>query len=56
MNNAIEKELSDSGVLELRLNRPDVLNAMNANLILGLLESLYEAKSDKKVRSITREA
>ena len=52
MNNAIEKKLSDSGVLELRLNRPDVLNAMNADLILGLLESLYEAKSDKKVRSI----
>ena len=52
MNNAIEKKLSDGGVLELRLNRPEVLNAMNADLILGLLESLYEAKSDKKVRSI----
>ena len=52
MNGAIEKSLSDKGVLVLRLNRPDVLNAMNADLILGLLESLREAIADKKVRSI----
>ena len=38
MNNAIEKELSTSGVLILKLNRPEVLNAMNRDLIVGLLE------------------
>lgn len=52
MNGAIEKSLNDEGILILRLNRPDVLNAMNADLIMGLLESLREAIADKKVRSI----
>ena len=52
MNNTIEKNLNDNGVLKLSLNRPDTLNAMNADLIMGLLEGLNEAKADKKVRSI----
>lgn len=52
MNETIEKELSNKGVLTLRLNRPEVLNAMNADLILGLLEKINEAKSNKEVRSI----
>ena len=38
MNGAIEKNLNEKGVLTLQLNRPEVLNAMNADLILGLLE------------------
>ena len=36
MNDAIQKELNNDGVLKLSLNRPEVLNAMNANLIMGL--------------------
>jgi len=52
MSNAIEKNLNDKGVLQLTLNRPDVLNAMNADLIMGLLDNLYEAKANQKVRSI----
>ena len=52
MNNAIEKNYNDNGVLKLSLNRPDVLNAMNADLVMGLLESFNEAKADKEVRSI----
>ena len=52
MSNAIEKNLNDNGVLKLSLNRPDVLNAMNADLIMGLLDGFNEAKADKKVRSI----
>ena len=43
MNGAIEKSLSDKGVLTLQLNRPEVLNAMNADLILGLLEHMNDA-------------
>ena len=31
MNGAIEKSLNDKGVLTLQLNRPEVLNAMNAD-------------------------
>ena len=52
MSNVIEKKLTEKGVLKLTLNRPEVLNAMNADLIMGLLDSFYEAKKDKKVRSI----
>lgn len=52
MSNVIEKKLTEKGVLKLTLNRPKVLNAMNADLIMGLLDSFYEAKKDKKVRSI----
>tara|TARA_Y100001970_G_scaffold286393_1_gene408441 strand:+ start:7705 stop:8550 length:846 start_codon:yes stop_codon:yes gene_type:complete len=52
MNEVIEKDLSKSGVLTLRLNRPEVLNAMNADLILGLLEAFNDAKVNKKVRSV----
>tara|TARA_B100000963_G_scaffold55455_2_gene43588 strand:+ start:814 stop:1620 length:807 start_codon:yes stop_codon:yes gene_type:complete len=52
MSNAIETNLNDKGVLQLTLNRPEVLNAMNADLIMGLLDSLYEAKANRKVRSI----
>jgi enoyl-CoA hydratase/carnithine racemase len=52
MNNAIEKELLETGVLVLRLNRPEVLNAMNRDLIVGLLDSINETIHDEKVRSI----
>ena len=52
MNDTILKELSDSGILTLTLNRPAVLNAMNADLIMGLLEAVNVAKSQKSVRVI----
>ena len=52
MNNTIEKELTETGVLVLRLNRPEVLNAMNRDLIVGLLNTINETIDDEKVRSI----
>ena len=52
MNNAIEKELLTSGVLILKLNRPEVLNAMNKDLIVGLLELIIETSDDDNVRAI----
>ena len=52
MNNAIEKELLTSGVLILKLNRPEVLNAMNRDLIIGLLEQINETVDDENVRAI----
>ena len=42
MNNAIKKELKDNGVMVLTLNRPEVLNAMNHDLIMGLYEIFQE--------------
>ena len=53
MNGAIEKNLNEKGVLTLKLNRPEVLNAMNADLIMGLLECMNDAKSNKKAVSYT---
>ena len=47
MNTAIQKELSQSGVLLIKLNRPEVLNAMNKDLIIGLLETFNEIKAPK---------
>lgn len=52
MNNAIEKELLTSGVLILKLNRPEVLNAMNKDLIVGLLELINKTSDDDNVRAI----
>ena len=52
MSEAILQELNSDGVLKLSLNRPEVLNAMNAELIMGLLDALNNAKGDKEVRSI----
>ncbi len=52
MNTAVQKELNESGILVLKLNRPEVLNAMNKDLILGLLDTFNEIKDDKKVRVV----
>ena len=52
MNTAIQKEVNELGVLLIKLNRPEVLNAMNKDLIIGLLETFNEIKDDKKVRVI----
>ncbi|MFL2698275.1 MAG: enoyl-CoA hydratase/isomerase family protein [Gammaproteobacteria bacterium] len=52
MNTAVQRELNKSGILVLKLNRPEVLNAMNKDLILGLLDTFNEIKDDKKVRVV----
>ena len=50
MNTAIQKELNESGVLLIKLNRPEVLNAMNKDLIVGLLDTFNEIENDENVR------
>ncbi len=52
MNNAIKKELKDNGVMVLTLNRPEVLNAMNRDLIMGLYETFQEIEKEKDSRVI----
>ena len=44
MNNAITKELRENGVMVLTLNRPEVLNAMNKDLIMGLMKFFKKLK------------
>ena len=52
MAEAIQTELSKSGVFLIRLNRPEVLNSMNRDLIMGLLETMKEVNDDPKVRVV----
>jgi len=52
MNTAIQKELNESGVLLIKLNRPEVLNAMNKDLIVGLLDTFNEIENDENVRVV----
>jgi len=52
MAEAIQTELSESGVLLIRLNRPEVLNSMNRDLVMGLLETMNEVNEDPKVRVV----
>ena len=52
MNRTIKKELKDNGVLILTLNRPEVLNAMNKDLIMGLYEIFQEIEKEKDSRVI----
>ena len=40
MAEAIQTELSESGIFLISLNRPEVLNSMNKDLIMGLLETM----------------
>ncbi len=52
MSDVIEKELSDSGVLTIRMNRPDVLNSLNSDIVFAMIDALNEAASDDAVRAI----
>ena len=52
MNTTIKKELKDNGVLILTLNRPEVLNAMNKDMIMGLYEIFQEIEKEKDSRVI----
>mgnify|MGYP002837498169 FL=1 len=52
MAEAIQTELSESGVFLIRLNRPEVLNSMNRDLIMGLLKTMNEVNDDPKVRVV----
>ena len=49
MSEAIQTDLSEKGVFLISLNRPEVLNAMNKDLIMGLLETMNKINDDPKV-------
>lgn len=52
MTEIVEKDLSESGVLTLRMNRPDVLNSLNSDIVFALIEELTNAAQDDNVRAI----
>lgn len=52
MSETVQKEVSESGVLTLRMNRPDVLNSLNSDLVFTLIDILKDAAEDDAVRAI----
>ena len=52
MSAVIEKKQMKNGVLILTMNRPQVLNAMNKDLIVGLLETFKEIEKEKESRVV----
>lgn len=52
MSNSIETEISDIGVMTLRMNRPDVLNSLNSDLVGAMISAIEAAADNDDVRSI----
>ena len=52
MSEAIETEISDIGVLTLRMNRPEVLNSLNSDLVGAMINALTGAATNDEVRAI----
>jgi len=52
MANPVLQRLTDGPVAQVRLNRPDVRNAFNAELIAALTSTFEELGSDENVRAI----
>ena len=46
------REEPEDGILVLRLNRPDSLNALNSDLVEALYRTLTELADDRRVRAI----
>ena len=52
MSKPIETEINDIGVMTLRMNRPEVLNSLNNDLVSAMIEALTETATNDDVRAI----
>lgn len=52
MSDILESELSEDGVLTLRMNRPEVLNSLNSDIVFALINALGNAATNDNVRAI----
>jgi 2-(1,2-epoxy-1,2-dihydrophenyl)acetyl-CoA isomerase len=52
MSDILESELSEDGVLTLRMNRPEVLNSLNSDIVFALINALGDAATNDNVRAI----
>lgn len=48
----IKKELDNNGILSITLNRPEKLNALNADVLEALSEQFKHAKENKDVKGV----
>lgn len=52
MSKPIETEIDGVGVMTLRMNRPEVLNSLNNDLVGAMIEALTDAATNDEVRAI----
>lgn len=52
MSDVIQSEIDEIGVMTLRMNRPDVLNSLNSELVGAMISVLEAAAEDDNVRAI----
>jgi 2-(1,2-epoxy-1,2-dihydrophenyl)acetyl-CoA isomerase len=52
MSDVIQTEISEIGVMTLRMNRPDVLNSLNSELVSAMINTLQAAATNDEVRAI----
>ena len=45
-------EINESGIMIVKLNRPESLNSLNYGLVTGVIEAFDEAASNEKVRAV----
>jgi enoyl-CoA hydratase len=49
---SLENQLNENGILTIRLNRPDKLNALNDETLQGLAEILTDAKDNPEIKAL----
>ena len=45
-------EINESGIMTIKLNRPESLNSLNYGLVTGVIEAFNEAASNESVRAV----
>ena len=52
MGDVVKREISENGVLIVTLNRPESLNSLNYELVMGVIAAFDEASSNDEIRSV----
>ena len=52
MTDVIETQIDDNAVLTIRMNRPDVLNSLNKDIVFAMIETVKDAADNDDVRAI----
>ena len=52
MSDVIEQQTDKNGVLTIRMNRPDVLNSLNSDIVFALIDAFKAAAENDDVRAI----